>query len=76
MDKEKEEELIPVEDVLDDMYSDLGIISDSARAYYYTHYATEEEKREMDREDEINEIITKIAVIFGVIFIIIVIFSK
>ena len=76
MDKEKEEELITVEDVLSDMYSDLGIVSDSARDYYYIHYATEEERMEMDREDEINKFLSKIAVIFGVIFMIIVIFSK
>ena len=51
-----ENDLIPVERVLDDMYSD-SFISTSARDYYYLNYATEDEKAEMDFEDKIQGII-------------------
>lgn len=47
------EELIPIEKVLDDMYSD-SFIASSARDYYYSHYATDKEKAEMDFEDKIQ----------------------
>ena len=66
-----EEELIPVEKVLDDMYDDLGIVSWAARDYYYNHYASDEERKDMDSEDKINEVIAKlgIAVIIGLIIV-------
>lgn len=54
MDKE---ELIPIERVLDDMYSEKSIVALSARDYYYVHYATNNEKRSMDREDKVVTII-------------------
>lgn len=50
------EELIPIEKVLDDMYSD-GFIASSARDYYYSHYATDKEKAAMDFEDKVQNVI-------------------
>jgi hypothetical protein len=44
--------LIPIEQVLEDMYSDLGPISSAATDYYKTHYATREEAAKMDREEK------------------------
>lgn len=64
------EELIPVEKVLADMYDDLGIVSWSARDYYYEHYATDEERREMDMEDKIGTILGYIGLGILAIFII------
>ena len=47
-----DDEKIPVDKVLEDMYNpNGGPVSWAARDYYYREYATEEEKREMDRED-------------------------
>lgn len=54
MDKE---ELIPVEHVLDDMYSNSGVES-AARDYYYLNYATDEEKRIMEFEDKVATIVS------------------
>lgn len=50
------DDLIPLEQVLDDMYQDKGIVSMAARDYYRLHYATEEEKRAMDRQDKLTTI--------------------
>ena len=47
----KEEKLIPVEQVLNDMYRD-GHAHSPARDYYYQHYATREEQEMMQREDK------------------------
>lgn len=52
---EKEPDLIPLDRVLNDMYSD-GIVADAARSYYYQHYATEEERKVMDREDKMHKV--------------------
>lgn len=52
--KTKEKELVPVEQVLDDMYSD-GYAQSAARDYYYQHYATPEEQEAMRREDKIRD---------------------
>ena len=49
-------DLVPVEKVLDDMYSD-SFISSSARKYYYLNYATYDEKTEMDFEDKIQGVL-------------------
>ena len=47
-----DDDKIPVDKVLEDMYDpNGGPVSWAARDYYYATYATEEEKREMDRED-------------------------
>ena len=54
-DKQKED-LIPKEVVLEDVELDDGIVSSGARAYYRTHYATEEEKRAMDKQDKLDTI--------------------
>lgn len=52
------EEKIPLNKVLDDMYNpDGGQVSMAARDYYYTNYATEEEKILMDREDKITRLL-------------------
>ena len=50
----KEQKLIPVEQVLDDMYRD-GYAQSIARDYYYQHYATSEEQEMMRREDRISD---------------------
>jgi hypothetical protein len=50
------EDLIPILQVLDNMYSD-SYISLAARDYYYLHYASESKKRSMDIEDKIIKII-------------------
>lgn len=50
------EDLIPIEEVLEDMKLGGGIVSEAAKDYYRIHYATEEEKRLMDREDRLNTI--------------------
>lgn len=47
---------VPVENVIDDMYSD-SAVSSAARDYYYTNYATEGEKAEIDREKRVENII-------------------
>ena len=64
-------DLIPVEEVLNDMYDELDILSWSARDYYYMIYATEEERKEMDAEDKMREIMAKIGVVAFAIFIIV-----
>ena len=55
MNKEK---LVPVEKVIDDMYSDSGIISEAAIDYYYENYADEEERIQMDFEEKLVNIIS------------------
>lgn len=45
--------LIPVEKVMDDMYSN-SYIASSARDYYFTHYATEQEKEELRKQDKME----------------------
>lgn len=50
-------ELVPIYKVLDDMYDpNGGPVAWAARDYYYHHYATDEERKEMDREDRIATI--------------------
>jgi hypothetical protein len=61
-DKNKKDELIPLEQVLDDMYSN-GYISSAARDYYYFNYASESEHLKMDREDKIQTIIAIVFVL-------------
>ena len=47
------EDLVPISQVLEDMYSD-GYIASVARDYYYENYASESERKSMDIEDKIN----------------------
>lgn len=62
-DKEKDSELVLLQQVLDDMYNpDGGLVSMAARDYYYQHYATTTERKKMDRED-------KNKMVFAVIFL-------
>jgi len=56
---------VPIQQVLDDMYSDKGPVTWAARDYYYTTYATPEEQKEMDHEDKIQLVI---AWIFWIVF--------
>lgn len=51
---QKPDKLVPVEQVLDDMYSD-GYAQSAARDYYYRHYATPEEQEMMRREDKMTD---------------------
>lgn len=57
MNKKNERELIPLEQVLQDMYDNESHLQQQARSYYYIHYATKEEKRRMDLEDKFWDII-------------------
>ena len=45
--------LIPVEKVVDDMYSDSSM-SSKAREYYINHYATEQEKEELRIQEKME----------------------
>lgn len=45
--------LIPVEKVVDDMYSD-SFISSKAREYYINHYATDQEKEELRMQEKME----------------------
>lgn len=62
----KKEGKVPVSKVLDDMYSDKGMISLAARDYYYQNYASEAEKEEMDREERVQNVF---AILFWVGFL-------
>lgn len=57
MPDKQNEELIPVEQVLEDMYADKGVVSWAARDYYYLHYADEVERKHMNREEKMHTII-------------------
>lgn len=46
-------DLISIERVIDDMYSE-SYISSSAKDYYITNYATEQEKEEMKKQEKIE----------------------
>ena len=61
---EDKDELVPLLQVLDDMYSD-GYIRYAARDYYKTHYATPEEVKSMEREEKIEFIVA--ATVLGII---------
>lgn len=61
-----DEEKVPVEKVIDDMYSD-NAVSNAARDYYYANYATEGEKAEIDREKRVENIVA--IVIWAIIII-------
>lgn len=65
-------ELVPIDQVLSDMYNDYSAVQSCARSYYYTYYATDEERKQMDLEDKINSILS---FIFFFIFFLIVISS-
>ena len=43
--------LVPKDKVIEDMNSDDGDIRDKARAYYLTHYATPEEREQLNKEN-------------------------
>ena len=44
---------IPVEQVLNDMYNEDGIVASAARDFYYINYATKEQQELMDEEENI-----------------------
>lgn len=50
------------------MYSDNGIVSSAARDYYYTNYATKEEREKMDKEDHMYDIIGTVVAIVVCVF--------
>jgi len=50
------------------MYSENGIVSSAARDYYYTNYATKEEREKMDKEDRMYDIIGTIVAVVVYIF--------
>lgn len=57
-----EDYLIPVERVLDDMYSD-SCIASSAKEYYINNYATEQEKEEFKIQETISNFISILSLI-------------
>ena len=59
--------LVPLDQVLDDMYQDKGIVSMAARDYYRQHYATEEEKRAMDKQDKLTTICAALIWLFLIV---------
>lgn len=63
----KSDELIPIEQVLADMYADKGIISSAARDYYKTYYATEDELIIMKREERLETIAAYLFILSPVI---------
>lgn len=50
------------------MYSENGIVSSAARDYYYTNYATKEEREKMDKEDRMYDIIGTVVAIVVYVF--------
>lgn len=64
-----EDYLIPVEKVIDDMYSD-SYIASSAKDYYITNYATEQEKEEFRRQETISHFFIILSIIFLCCFVI------
>lgn len=71
----REDDLVPVDRVLDDMYNDYSPVQTAARDYYYQHYATPEERKRMDRENKISSIVAGIiwgAAVLGAVYAIIV----
>lgn len=61
-DNKKTENLIPLEQVLQDMQYGSGVES-AAEDYYYLHYATDEEKAEIDRRRKIESFVSKIVAV-------------
>lgn len=53
-----EDYLVPIERVIDDMYSD-SCIASSAKDYYINNYATEQEKEEFKRQEAISNFIIR-----------------
>lgn len=68
---QKSNKLVPVEQVLDDMYQD-GYAQSAARDYYYQHYATPEEQEMMRREDKIRD---RCCAIFWIVYIALIIIA-
>lgn len=62
--------LIPIEKVIDDMYSD-SYIASSAKDYYITNYATEQEKEEFRRQETISHFFIILSIIFSMLFFVI-----
>lgn len=62
LEKLSNEDKVPIDKVLDDMYNPNSAVSSSARDYYYLNYATEEEREEMNAEDRHINIICGVAV--------------
>ena len=64
-----EEKLVPLEQVIEDMYSG-NAYSDAARDYYYMYYVDEEEMVQMEFEEKLVNIISY-SIIAGIILIIV-----
>lgn len=58
--------LIPIEKTIDDMYSD-SYIASSAKDYYITNYATEQEKEEFRRQETISHFLLYCQLFFYVV---------
>lgn len=65
----KEEKMIPLEQVLQDMQYGSGVES-AAEDYYYLHYATDEEKAEIDRRRKIESVVSKIVAVVTIAIVV------
>lgn len=70
---ENNNDFIPIEKVVDDMYSDKTIISGIVKDYYKKEYADENELKIIELEDKVSNIFTTIFSITVPIMIIILI---
>ena len=70
---ENNNDLIPIEKVIDNMYSDKAIVSDMTKDYYKENYADENELKTMELEDKVSNVFTTIFSITVPIMIIILI---
>ena len=67
---------IPLEKVLDDMYNpNGGVVSWAARDYYYIHYASDKQRKKMDREDIIS-IVVDILILAIIVMLGVAVFMK
>lgn len=53
----KNEQKIPIGIVIQRMNSEDRIIASAARDYFYLHYATQEDRKELDRMEKRNRIL-------------------
>ena len=71
MSNNKNDELIPIEQVLADMYDpDGGIKSMAAEDYYYRHYATDEERAAHDKIVKITNIVLRVVGVLLIVYLI------
>ena len=70
------EELIPIEKVLDDMYSDKSCVAGAARNYYKEHYASEEEIKSLEKEERLELLVGSILLCSPIILMVLLFIIK